>query len=158
VTELRFYVPLDTKWVILEAFPKSICWLVMEKLDPTQEKHTFTNQKKCTTQNKQKTKSRISCLLRHPAWNRRMPILVLALHKLVTYLLKTLTTCLQPWDPYEADTDRDVCKWILSAAAKQQIKLHVPHTCTNTLLISHSNLASCSFVCKSIFYYSVFSQ
>jgi len=30
-------------------------WLVMAKLNPTQQKHTFTNQKKCTTtQNKRK--------------------------------------------------------------------------------------------------------
>jgi len=29
--------------------PKPISWLGMEKLNPTQQKHAFTNQKKCTT-------------------------------------------------------------------------------------------------------------
>jgi len=60
----------------------------MEKLNPTQQKHAFTNQKKCITiQNKQKTKARFSRLLRHPAWKWTRPILVLVLHKFVTYLL-----------------------------------------------------------------------
>jgi len=61
----------------------------MEKLNLTQQKHTFTSQKKCTTtQNKHKTtKARFSRLLWHPAWKRRRPILVSTLHKYVTYLL-----------------------------------------------------------------------
>jgi len=51
--ELWFYVPLDTKQVILETFPKPFSWLGMKKLNLTQQKHTFTNEKKCTTtQNK----------------------------------------------------------------------------------------------------------
>jgi len=56
---LRFYVPLNTKYVILETFPKPISWLGMEK-------QTFQ---------------------RHPAWKWSRPILVSALHKFVTYLL-----------------------------------------------------------------------
>jgi len=57
-----FYIPFDTKYVILDTF-------LMEKLNLTQQKHTFTNEKKCTTtQNKQKTKARLSHLLQHPAW------------------------------------------------------------------------------------------
>jgi len=61
----------------------------MEKLNLTQQKHAFTNQKKCTTtQNKhQKTKARFSRLLRHPAWKQRGPTVILTLHKFVTYLL-----------------------------------------------------------------------
>jgi len=61
----------------------------MEKQNLTQQKHTFTNQNKCTTtQNKhKKTKARFSRLIWHPAWKWRGPILVLALHKSVTYLL-----------------------------------------------------------------------
>jgi len=61
----------------------------MEKLNLRQQKHTFTNQDKCTTtQNKQKkTKARFSCLLQHPAWKWRGHILVSALHKFITYLL-----------------------------------------------------------------------
>jgi len=45
---LRFYVPLDTKQVILETFPKPISWPGMEKTKPNTKKHTFTNQKKHT--------------------------------------------------------------------------------------------------------------
>jgi len=30
-------------------FPKPISWLGMEKLNLTQQKHTFANQKNCTT-------------------------------------------------------------------------------------------------------------
>ena len=43
-----------------------------KKLNLTQEKHTFTNQKKCTTTHNKhkKTKVRFSRLLRHPAWKR----------------------------------------------------------------------------------------
>jgi len=48
-------------------FPKPISWLGTEKkLNLTQQKHTFINQKKCTTT--QKTKARFSRLLRHLAW------------------------------------------------------------------------------------------
>jgi len=47
--------PLDTKQVISEMSSKPISWLRMKKLNTIQQKHTFTNQKKCiTTQNKQK--------------------------------------------------------------------------------------------------------
>jgi len=47
---LWFCVPLDTRYVISETFPKPIG---MEKLNLTQRKHTLTNEKKCTTaQNK----------------------------------------------------------------------------------------------------------
>jgi len=49
LTELKFYIPFDTKQVISQMFPKPIFWLGMEKLDLTQQKHAFTNQKKCTT-------------------------------------------------------------------------------------------------------------
>jgi len=53
--ELWFQVPLHTKYVISETFPKPISWVGLEKLNLTQQKHTFTNQKKCTTtQNKHK--------------------------------------------------------------------------------------------------------
>jgi len=43
----------------------------MEKLNLTQQKHTFTNQNKHTTHNKhKKTKAGFNRLLRHPAWKR----------------------------------------------------------------------------------------
>jgi len=76
----------------------------MEKLNLTQQKHAFTTEKKCTTtQNKHReTKARFSHLLRHPAWKWTEPILVLALHKFVTYLLTYLDTYLQPRDPHGA--------------------------------------------------------
>jgi len=49
LTELRFYVPLDTKYVTSETSPGQSLGLVWKKLNLTQQKHTFTNQKKCTT-------------------------------------------------------------------------------------------------------------
>jgi len=50
---------------------------VWKKLNLTQQKHAFTNQKKCTTtQNYHtKTKARLSRLLRHPAWKQSGSIL-----------------------------------------------------------------------------------
>jgi len=47
------------------------------KLNLTQQKHAFINQKKCTTtQNKhEKTKARFSRFLRQPAWERSGSIL-----------------------------------------------------------------------------------
>ena len=77
-TELWFYVPLDTKQVISETFPQVnlLAWYG-KKLNLTQQKRAFTNQKKCiTTQNKhQKNKARFSRLLRHAAWKRSGSIL-----------------------------------------------------------------------------------
>ena len=48
--ELWFYVPLDTKYVISETFPQAnlLAWCG-KKLNLTQQKHAFANQKKCTT-------------------------------------------------------------------------------------------------------------
>jgi len=73
----------------------------MEKQNLTQQKHAFTDQNECTTtQNKhKKTKARFSRLLRHPAWKWGGPILLLALHKFVTYLLKTFTHLLTAPNP-----------------------------------------------------------
>ena len=52
---LRFYIALDTKWVISETFFPANLLDGVEKLNLTQQKHAFTNQKKCTTrQNKHK--------------------------------------------------------------------------------------------------------
>ena len=69
-----------------------ISLLGTEKLNLTHQKHTFINQKKCTTTQTQKTKARFSRLLQPLAWKQRGPIFILALHKFVTYLLtETLT-------------------------------------------------------------------
>jgi len=63
-----------------------------------------TNQNTCTTtQNKQETKASFSRLLRHPAWKRRGPILISALHKFVTYLLRHLPTHLHQQTHTEPD-------------------------------------------------------
>jgi len=69
-----------------------------KKQNLTQQKHTFTNQKKYTTEQNQhkKTKARFSHLLRHPAWKWRGPILTSALHEFVTYLLTHLLTAQEP--------------------------------------------------------------
>jgi len=91
LNELRFHILLDAKQVILKTVPKPISWHGLEKLSLTQQQHTFSNQKKCTTtQNKyrKKTKARFSCLLRHSAWQRTRPILILAIHKFVIYSLR----------------------------------------------------------------------
>jgi len=34
LTELRFYVPLNTTWVISETFPRPISWFGVEKAQP----------------------------------------------------------------------------------------------------------------------------
>jgi len=103
------------------------------KLNLTQLKHTFTNQKKCTsTQNKyKKNKARFSRLLRHPAWKRRGPILVLVLHKSVTYwLTKTLTHLLTALDPHGVNT---YAKW-LHITAVCPIKVNNnKNTCQSTV-------------------------
>ena len=69
-------------------FPKPISWLDMEKLNFTQQKHTFTNQNKCSTaQNKHKKLKPglvASCDIRT---GNRGPILILALLKFVTFAL-----------------------------------------------------------------------
>jgi len=53
--------------------------------------------------NTKKTKARFSRLLRHLAWKRRGSILISALHKFVTYLLRYhLPTYLQLQDPRRA--------------------------------------------------------
>jgi len=49
LTELKFYTPLDTKYVIAKTFPKPISRPGMEKQNLTQQKHAFTDQNKCTT-------------------------------------------------------------------------------------------------------------
>ena len=69
--------------------PSQSLGLVWKKLNLTQNKHTFTNQKKCTTtQNKhKKTKARFSRLSWHPAWKRRGSILIWCFVNLsLTYL------------------------------------------------------------------------
>jgi len=48
--ELWFDAPLDTKLVISETFPRAdLLAACGKKLNLTQQKHAFTNQKKCTT-------------------------------------------------------------------------------------------------------------
>ena len=55
--ELWFYVPFDTAQVISEMFPKPISCFGMGTLNLTQQKHTFTNQDKCTTTQNKHTKN-----------------------------------------------------------------------------------------------------
>jgi len=61
----------------------------MEKLNLTQQKHTFTNQKRySTTQNKQKKlKSGLVAFYDIRPGKGEGPVLILALHKFVPYLL-----------------------------------------------------------------------
>jgi len=53
---------------------------VTDRIDRTQS-NSITN-------GRPKPKAKFSCLLRHPAWKCRGPILILALHKFVIYLLR----------------------------------------------------------------------
>jgi len=69
----------------------------MEKQKLTQQKHTLTDQKKCSTMQKVKPG-----LVASYDWKRRGPILVSALHKFVAYLLRHLSSYLRPWDPHGA--------------------------------------------------------
>jgi len=56
--------------------------------------------KNTITPNKhKKTTARFSRLLRHWAWKWGGPIIILVLHKSVTYLFTHLPTYLQPRDP-----------------------------------------------------------
>jgi len=69
-------------------FPKPISWLGMEKQNLTQQKHTFTNQKKCTTtQNKHKKLKPGLVVSYNTRPGNGVGLLVSALHKLVIYLL-----------------------------------------------------------------------
>jgi len=87
--QLRFYVPLDTKYVISETFPKPISWLGMEKQNLTQQKHTFTYQKKfTTTQNKHRKNLKPGLVASYDIQpGNGEGLFWLALHKFVTYLL-----------------------------------------------------------------------
>jgi len=84
--DLRFYVQLDTNRSFLRRSPQ----VGMEKLNLTQQKHAFINQKKSTItscKHTQKSKARFSQLLRNLGWKWREPILISVLHKFVIYLL-----------------------------------------------------------------------
>jgi len=78
LTELWFYVRLDTKQVISYTFPRAnlLAWYG-KRLNLTQLNDSFVNQKKSTTKQNthKKTKARFSRLLRHPAWKRSGSIL-----------------------------------------------------------------------------------
>jgi len=94
----------STQQVILEMFREPISWLGMEKLNLTQQKCAFTNQKKCTTiQNKHKKLKPGSVASFHniqPGSDRTYSCL--ALHKFLTELHRDLPTYLQPRDTHGA--------------------------------------------------------
>jgi len=46
LNELWFYIPLDTKQVISQTFPRQSLGLVWKKLNLTQQKHAFINKRK----------------------------------------------------------------------------------------------------------------
>jgi len=89
LTELRFYVPLDTKQVISETFfiANLLAWY--GKTEPWHNKSMHSPIKRNVAQHEinPKSKARFSRLLRYPAWKQRGPILVSALHKFVSYSL-----------------------------------------------------------------------
>jgi len=82
----------------------------MVKLNLTQQKHAFTNQKKCTTtQNKhKKLKPALVASYDIRPGNREGIFLFQHFINLsLTYLLRHLPTYLQPWDPHRASTMRN---------------------------------------------------
>jgi len=74
-----------------------LAWYGKTKL--SQQKHTFTNQKNVLEHKINTKKLRSGLVVSYHIWtgNGRGPILVSALYKSVTYLLRYLPTSLQPW-------------------------------------------------------------
>jgi len=95
MTQLWFYVPLDTQQVISETFPKPISWLGMEKLNLTQQKHTFTNQKKCTKTQKKYKKLK-------PRNGQGLFLFQRFINMSLSYLVTNLPGYLQTQDPHGA--------------------------------------------------------
>jgi len=99
----RFYVPLDTKQVFSKKYPKPISGLVW-KNNLTQQKHTFTNLKKCTiiqNKNKKLNPSIVASYNIRPGNGRAYS--GFGASKIVTYLLTWhLSTYLQPQDSHAA--------------------------------------------------------
>jgi len=100
---LRFYVPLDTKYVILETFSKPTSWLGMEKQNLTQQKHAFTNQNKCTTTQNKHKKLKLGLVASYDIWPGNGEGLFWFwrfINLSLTYSLKTLTHFLTAPDPH----------------------------------------------------------
>jgi len=76
----------------------------MEKGNQTQRKHAFTNQKKCTTQNKHKNlkSGLVASYNIRPGNGEGLFLFWRFINLSLTYLLRHLSTYLQPWDPHEA--------------------------------------------------------
>jgi len=70
----------------------------MEKLNFTRQKHTFTNQKKCTTTQKLKPGQVASYDIR-PGNRDGLFLFLRFINLSLTYLLRHLPTYLQPLDP-----------------------------------------------------------
>ena len=98
--KLRFYVPLNTKYVISEMFPSPISWLGIEKQNLTQQKHALTNQNKCTTTQNKHKKLKPGLVASYNIWPGNAEGLFWFWHfinKFVTYLLRhPLTHSLEP--------------------------------------------------------------
>jgi len=94
-------------------FPKPSCWLGMEKLNLTQQKHAFTNPKKCTT-TKQNKKLRPGLVAFYDIWPRNGEGLFLFwrfINLSLSYLLRHLPTYLQPRDPHGARNGYEQARW-----------------------------------------------
>jgi len=87
LTELWFYVPLDTKRHFGDVSQANLlAWYGKTKPNTTKA-HIHQSKEMYNTKQTQKTKARFSRLLQHPARKWRGPILVLVLHNLsLTYL------------------------------------------------------------------------
>jgi len=79
-------------------FPKPIFWLGMEKLDLTQQKHAFINQKKCTTKKHKKLQPGLVASYNiRPENGQGLFLFWRFINLSLTYLFRHLRTYLQPW-------------------------------------------------------------
>jgi len=91
-----FRIPLDTKQVISMTFPKPNSWLGIQKLNLTQQKHTFTHAP--IKRNVRKTKGLVISHDIRPANGENLFWFWRFINLSLTYLLRHLSTCLQPQD------------------------------------------------------------
>jgi len=137
--ELTFYIPLNTKSVISETFPKPTSWLGMEKQTLTQQKHAFTNQKQCTTttQNKHK-KLKPGLVTSYDIRPGNREDLFLFRHFIICHLLTYLDTyplaySLSQWPRPTRDSSICTClwPWEVQYTSLQQLH-HKPHVLSDS--------------------------
>jgi len=93
----------------------------MEKLNPTQQKHTFTNQKTCTTTQHKHETLQPRLVASYDIWPGKGEGLFWFWHFInlsLTYLLRHLPTYLQPRDPHGAGAKEEELTYTLQPVLK----------------------------------------